>query len=397
VIVVHADLEAAVRWLPPLTDVVVMIDTAELIVIVIFDSLGQRLPRAMQRKRPAEDARKPLSNRCDAVVAAGDAVADPLEIGAMSRRERPTELSFELSELGGVQRTGRRAWRVVASEGALPGIRSLSKRVARHELAESRADASDVLHDAIDFDLSHEGSTCLVAEERSGAGVVEKARSSRRRENRRHVSFEEGELVRRVRDVALTDPVLASAPTIAVVGRDNESADQPDTIVRPACDDVETGGQRLERHAWDPREWNDATRPVSRGREAKELDARMRDGDERGSPHVRRHGPRSACRRGHLASLSYDPDAHDRYGLLRCYFLEGGADCQSLVHLRELGAAHGWTPREIEHAAFSMQSRTELSRNAGLSFARFSVLRFPHQDKERFVNAIEWGALVRYT
>jgi hypothetical protein len=31
-------------------------------------------------------------------------------------------------------------------------------------------------------------------------------------------------------------------------------------------------------------------------------------------------------------------------------------------------------------------------KNTGLSFARFSVLLFPHQDKERFVTTLERGA-----
>jgi hypothetical protein len=55
-------------------------------------------------------------------------------------------------------------------------------------------------------------------------------------------------------------------------------------------------------------------------------------------------------------------------------------------------APHGWTPRETEHAMFSMESRPDLLENAGLSFARFSVLLFPHRDKERFVTTLEQGA-----
>jgi hypothetical protein len=56
------------------------------------------------------------------------------------------------------------------------------------------------------------------------------------------------------------------------------------------------------------------------------------------------------------------------------------------------GALHGWTPCEIEHVAFSMESRPDLSKTARLSFARFSVLLFPHQDRERFVTTLERGA-----
>ncbi len=46
-------------------------------------------------------------------------------------------------------------------------------------------------------------------------------------------------------------------------------------------------------------------------------------------------------------------------------------------------ACLGWTPCETEHVAFSMESRTDLSENIGLCVARFSVLVFPHQDKEK--------------
>jgi hypothetical protein len=60
---------------------------------------------------------------------------------------------------------------------------------------------------------------------------------------------------------------------------------------------------------------------------------------------------------------------------------------------RELGACLGWTPRETEHAAFSMENRTDLSKNARLSFTRFSVLLFPHRDKERFVTTLSRGAI----
>lgn len=50
------------------------------------------------------------------------------------------------------------------------------------------------------------------------------------------------------------------------------------------------------------------------------------------------------------------------------------------------GARLGWTPYEIEQSLVSMEIRADLSKNAGLSCARFSVLLFPHRDKERFVN-----------
>jgi hypothetical protein len=56
---------------------------------------------------------------------------------------------------------------------------------------------------------------------------------------------------------------------------------------------------------------------------------------------------------------------------------------------RDFGARCEWTPCEIEHAAFSMGNRPDLLKNAGISFARFSALLFPHQDKERFVNTID--------
>jgi hypothetical protein len=62
-----------------------------------------------------------------------------------------------------------------------------------------------------------------------------------------------------------------------------------------------------------------------------------------------------------------------------------------------MGALHGWSPGETEHSAFSMESRPDLSKNPGLSFARFSVLRVPHQDKERFVSTIERGDSVEHT
>jgi hypothetical protein len=39
-----------------------------------------------------------------------------------------------------------------------------------------------------------------------------------------------------------------------------------------------------------------------------------------------------------------------------------------------------------------MESRIELSKNLGVCRARFSVLLFPHRDKERFVTTIERGA-----
>jgi hypothetical protein len=55
-------------------------------------------------------------------------------------------------------------------------------------------------------------------------------------------------------------------------------------------------------------------------------------------------------------------------------------------------ALHGWTPRETEHAMFSMESRPDLLENAGLSLARFFVLLYPHRDKERFVSTIARGA-----
>lgn len=61
--------------------------------------------------------------------------------------------------------------------------------------------------------------------------------------------------------------------------------------------------------------------------------------------------------------------------------------------LARVGARLGWTPREIERTAFSAGERLDLSNNLGLSRARFSVLRFPHHDKERFVNTLAWGAL----
>jgi len=38
------------------------------------------------------------------------------------------------------------------------------------------------------------------------------------------------------------------------------------------------------------------------------------------------------------------------------------------------------------------RERAVLSKNIGVSFARFSVLLLPHRDKERFVNTIERGA-----
>lgn len=56
------------------------------------------------------------------------------------------------------------------------------------------------------------------------------------------------------------------------------------------------------------------------------------------------------------------------------------------------GALPGWTPRETEHAAFAMESHADLSKNIGVSRARFSGLLFPHRDKERFVSTIAWGA-----
>lgn len=56
------------------------------------------------------------------------------------------------------------------------------------------------------------------------------------------------------------------------------------------------------------------------------------------------------------------------------------------------GARLRWTPREIEHAAFSAGEHLALSENAGLSRARFSVLLFPHRDKDRFVTTLERGA-----
>jgi len=39
-----------------------------------------------------------------------------------------------------------------------------------------------------------------------------------------------------------------------------------------------------------------------------------------------------------------------------------------------------------------MESRVDLSKNIGVSRARFSVLLFPHRDKERFVTTLERGA-----
>jgi len=39
------------------------------------------------------------------------------------------------------------------------------------------------------------------------------------------------------------------------------------------------------------------------------------------------------------------------------------------------------TPWETEHAAFSVESRADLSKNAGLSCARFFVLLFPIETK----------------
>lgn len=36
-----------------------------------------------------------------------------------------------------------------------------------------------------------------------------------------------------------------------------------------------------------------------------------------------------------------------------------------------------------------MESRADLSENIGLCVARFSVLRFPHRDKERFVTTVQ--------
>jgi hypothetical protein len=59
---------------------------------------------------------------------------------------------------------------------------------------------------------------------------------------------------------------------------------------------------------------------------------------------------------------------------------------------RRSGASNEWTPRKIAHAAFSMENMADLSKNAGLSCARFSVLLFPHRDKERFVSTIGRGA-----
>lgn len=56
------------------------------------------------------------------------------------------------------------------------------------------------------------------------------------------------------------------------------------------------------------------------------------------------------------------------------------------------GARLAWTPRETEHTAFSMESRADLSKNAVLSSTRFSVLLFPHRDKEQFVTVVERGA-----
>lgn len=52
-------------------------------------------------------------------------------------------------------------------------------------------------------------------------------------------------------------------------------------------------------------------------------------------------------------------------------------------------APRGWTPRETEHAAFSVHYSLEERRPFG---ARFSVLLFPHRDKERFVTTLERGA-----
>jgi hypothetical protein len=59
---------------------------------------------------------------------------------------------------------------------------------------------------------------------------------------------------------------------------------------------------------------------------------------------------------------------------------------------RRPGAQYGWTPYETEQPSVSMEIRADLSKNTGLCVARFSVLLFPHQDKERFVNTIERGA-----
>ena len=44
------------------------------------------------------------------------------------------------------------------------------------------------------------------------------------------------------------------------------------------------------------------------------------------------------------------------------------------------------------HVVFSTKNRPDLSENIGLSFARFSVLLFPHHYKERFVTAVVWNA-----
>lgn len=58
------------------------------------------------------------------------------------------------------------------------------------------------------------------------------------------------------------------------------------------------------------------------------------------------------------------------------------------------GARLGWTPRESEHAAFSVASRMALSENVGPSCARFSVRLFPHRDKGRFVTTLSRGTVL---